>query len=65
MGGVKGQWRRPDGEIDHERVKSSPTRSPQHGNSPCGGPGRHLDGTGQKFEQESVLWESARVCIAS
>jgi hypothetical protein len=59
-----GQWRGPDGTIDHEQSKvlllvhpdtASARQSVQ----------AVIDRYRRAFDQQSVLWESARVCVAS
>jgi hypothetical protein len=58
-----GQWRREDGVIDHERAKvlllvhadTAAARSAVQ---------KVIATYRQKFEQESVLWETTRVCVA-
>ena len=61
---ANGQWRRPDGEIEHEGSKvlllvhpdSTTARSAVQA---------VIAQYRQKFDQESVLWETAHVCVAS
>lgn len=58
-----GQWRRPDGNIDHERSKVLLLVHPDTATA------RSAVQTviaryRQRFDQESVLWEAARVCVA-
>jgi hypothetical protein len=60
---AEGQWRRPDGVVDHERSKvlllvhadTSAARAAVQG---------LVDRYRKVFEQQSVLWETARVCAA-
>lgn len=59
-----GQWRRPDGRIEHERSKvlllvHADTVTARAAVQAVIAQYR------QKFDQESVLWEAARVCVAS
>ena len=61
---ANGQWRRPDGEIDHERSKVLLLVHPDTATA-RGAVQAVIGRYRQKFEQESVLWESSRVCIAS
>ena len=60
---AEGQWRTPGGTIDHERSKvllvvHPDTPQARHGIQDVIGSYRRV------FEQQSVLWESARVCGA-
>jgi hypothetical protein len=60
---AEGQWRRPDGVVDHERSKvlllvhadTAAARTALQG---------LIDRYRKTFEQQSVLWETARVCTA-
>ena len=61
---AEGQWRSPAGTIDHEQSKvlllvhpdtSAARQSVQ----------AVIEAYRKMFEQESVLWESARVCVAA
>jgi Protein of unknown function (DUF3574) len=61
---ANGQWRRPDGEIDHERSKVLLLVHPDTATA-RGAVQAVIGRYRKKFEQESVLWESSRVCIAS
>ena len=62
--GAEGQWRSAGGGIDHEQSKvlllvhSDTTAARQSVQAV-------IDAYRTKFEQESVLWESARVCAAA
>jgi hypothetical protein len=62
--GAEGQWRNPAGTIDHEQSKvlllvhpdtAAARQSVQ----------AVIETYRKSFEQQSVLWESARVCVAS
>ena len=61
---AEGQWRRADGIVDHERSKvlllvhadDAASRTAVRG---------LIDRYRQKFDQQSVLWETARVCATS
>jgi len=61
---AEGQWRRADGVVDHERSKvlllvhadDTASRTAVRG---------LIDRYRQKFDQQSVLWETARVCATS
>lgn len=61
---ANGQWRRPDGQIEHEGSKvlllvhpdTTVARSAVQA---------VITQYRQKFDQESVLWETAHVCVAS
>ena len=61
---AEGQWRSPAGNIDHEQSKvlllvhpdtAAARQSVQ----------AVIEAYRKKFEQQSVLWESARVCVAA
>jgi len=62
--GAEGQWRTPAGSIDHEQAKvlllvhtdTAAARQLVQG---------VIEAYRKAFEQESVLWESARVCVAA
>ena len=61
---AEGQWRTPAGSIDHEQSKVLLLVHPDTA------PARQsvqavIEAYRKKFEQESVLWESARVCVAA
>ena len=61
---AEGQWKSPAGSIDHERSKVLLLVHPDTA------PARALileviAKYRQAFDQESVLWETARVCVAS
>jgi hypothetical protein len=61
---AEGQWRTPDGSIDHEQSKvlllvHPDTAVARQSVQAVIGVYR------RKFDQQSVLWESARVCVAS
>jgi len=58
-----GQWRRPDGSIGRERAK---VLLIVHDEKPVtlAGLGALVTTYKEKFTQESVLWETARVCAA-
>lgn len=61
---AEGQWRRSDGEIGHERTK---VLLLVHSDTPGARESVQTVITHyrRKFDQESVLWETARVCTAS
>ena len=61
---AEGQWRTPSGTIDHERSKvlllvHADTAAARQSVQAV------IDAYRKTFEQQSVLWESARVCVAS
>ena len=61
---AEGQWKSPAGSVDHERSKVLLLVHPDTA------PARALileviAKYRQAFDQESVLWETARVCVAS
>jgi hypothetical protein len=64
VGEAEGQWRRPDGVVDHERSK---VLLLVHGDTSAARAGVQglIDRYRKTFEQQSVLWETARVCAAS
>ena len=62
--GAEGQWRTPAGSIDHEQSKVLLLVHPDTAAA------RQLvqgviEAYRKAFDQESVLWESARVCVAA
>src|SRR5882672_12562427 len=59
-----GQWRRSDGVVDHERSK---VLLLVHADTPVARAGvqRVIERYRRSFDQQSVLWETARVCAAS
>lgn len=59
-----GQWRRPDGVVDHERSK---VLLLVHPDTPAarGSVQGVIERYRKSFEQQSVLWETARVCAAA
>jgi Protein of unknown function (DUF3574) len=61
---AEGQWRTPGGTIDHERSK---VMLVVHPDTPQARHDIHdiIASYRRVFEQQSVLWESARVCGAS
>ena len=61
--GAQGQWRRPDGAIDHEQSKVLLLVHPDTP-SALAGVQEVIARYRQTFDQESVLWETARVCAA-
>jgi len=61
---ANGQWRRSDGEMEHERSKVLLLVHPDSTTAHTGVQ-TVIARYREKFEQESVLWESARVCVAS
>jgi len=58
-----GQWRRPDGVVDQERSK---VLLLVHADTPTARSAVQtvIAAYRKRFEQESVLWETARVCVA-
>ena len=61
---AEGQWRRPDGIIDHERSKVLLLVHPDTATARAAVQ-TVIARYRQRFDQESVLWEAARVCVAS
>ena len=61
---AEGQWRRPDGVVDHERSKVLLLVHPDTPDARASVRGL-VDRYRKSFEQQSVLWETARVCAAS
>jgi hypothetical protein len=61
---ASGQWRRPDGQIEHEAAK---VLLLVHPDTALAGSAVQsvIAQYRQKFDQESVLWETAHVCVAS
>ena len=61
---AEGQWKQSEGTIGHERTK---VLLLVHPDTPAARDGVQAVITHyrQKFEQESVLWETARVCVTS
>ena len=59
-----GQWRGPGGNVEHERAKVLLLVHPE---TPAARQSvtAVIDRYRKAFEQESVLWETSRVCIAS
>ena len=62
--GAHGQWRGPGGSVEHERAKVLLLVHPDTATA------RQsvmavIDRYRKAFDQESVLWETSRVCIAS
>ena len=62
--GAEGQWRSAAGGIDHEQSK---VLLLVHSDTPAARQSVQavIDAYRKRFEQESVLWESARVCAAA
>jgi hypothetical protein len=60
---ASGQWRKPDGHIEREKAK---VLLLVHEESPeiRAALGNIVASYKRSFQQESVLWESARVCAA-
>jgi hypothetical protein len=61
---AEGQWRTPDGSIDHEQAKvlllvHPDTMAARQSVLAV------IEAYRQRFEQQSVLWENARVCVAA
>jgi len=61
---ANGQWRRPDGEIEHEGSKVLLLVHPDT-TAARSAVQAVIKEYRQKFDQESVLWETAHVCVAS
>jgi hypothetical protein len=61
---AEGQWRRADGVVDHERSKVLLLVHPDNTAARTAVRGL-IDRYRRKFDQQSVLWETARVCAAS
>jgi hypothetical protein len=61
---ASGQWRRPDGQIEHEGSKVLLLVHPDTA-AARSSVQAVITGYRQKFDQESVLWETAHVCVAS
>jgi len=62
--GAEGQWRTPSGTVDHEQSKvlllvHTDTAAARQSVLAL------IEAYRKTFEQESVLWESARVCVAA
>ena len=62
--GAEGQWRTPSGSIDHEQSKvlllvHADTAAARQSVQTV------IEAYRKTFEQQSVLWESARVCVAA
>jgi hypothetical protein len=59
-----GQWRGPNGSIEHEKAK---VLLLVHPDTPAARASVQavIERYRKMFEQESVLWETARVCVAS
>ena len=61
---AEGQWRRADGVVDHERSKVLLLVHPDDAEARTSVRGL-IDRYRRTFDQQSVLWETARVCAAS
>ena len=61
---AEGQWRTPAGSIDHEQSKVLLLVHPDT-TAARQSVLAVIDAYRKTFEQQSVLWESARVCVAS
>jgi hypothetical protein len=61
---AEGQWRTAAGTIDHEQSK---VLLLVHTDTPAARQSVQavIEAYRKKFEQQSVLWESARVCVAA
>jgi hypothetical protein len=61
---AEGQWRTPAGTIDHEQSK---VLLLVHADTPAARQSvlAVIEAYRKTFEQQSVLWESARVCVAA
>ena len=62
--GAQGQWRTPAGTIDHEQAKVLLLVHPETA-AARQAVQAVIEAYRKTFEQESVLWESARVCVAA
>jgi uncharacterized protein DUF3574 len=60
---AEGQWRRADGVVDHERSKVLLLVHPDTSAARASLQGL-IDRYRKTFDQQSVLWETARVCAA-
>ena len=63
MWDAEGRWRGPDGKLGHERTK---VLLLEHSDTDVARKAVRevIGGYRKSFEQESVLWETARVCAA-
>ena len=61
---AEGQWKRAEGTIGHERTKVLLLVHPDT-TAAREGVQTVIDHYRRKFDQESVLWETARVCVSS
>ena len=61
---ASGQWRRADGQLEHEGSKVLLLVHPDTAAARAAVQAV-IASYRQKFDQESVLWETARVCVAS
>jgi hypothetical protein len=61
---AEGQWRSPAGSIDHEQSK---VLLLVHADTPAARQSVQevIETYRKTFEQQSVLWESARVCVST
>ena len=59
-----GQWRTPRGRVDHERCKVLLIVHPETA-AAREAVGTIIERYRRAFDQQSVLWETARVCVAS
>jgi hypothetical protein len=61
---AEGQWRAPQGTIEHERTK---VLLLVHADTPAARQAVQavIERYRKAFDQESVLWETARVCVAA
>ena len=61
---AEGQWRAPQGSIEHERTK---VLLLVHPDTPAARESVQavIDRYRKAFDQQSVLWETSRVCVAS
>ena len=62
--GAEGQWRTPAGSIDHEQSKVLLLVHPDKAEARQSVQAV-IEAYRKTFEQQSVLWESARVCVAA
>ena len=62
--GAEGQWRSPGGSIDHEQSKVLLLVHPDTATARQSVQAV-IEAYRKTFEQQSVLWESARVCISA
>lgn len=61
---AQGQWRTPGGTVEHERAKILLIVHPDTAGARAA-VGAIIERYRKAFDQRSVLWETARVCVAS